>query len=811
MSRESKRRAKVQERESRKRAEKTRRHLADQCSQWMFDAEDAWFAKDYPSARRCFQRILHVRPTHQAANERMAELFFIDGLQADGLLHFDRLVGPPEFPFIDFLAAAACLITDRFDDGAELAKRFLQRTNDDGQMDAPRARARLIQAECRRLTKATRHLARQADRLAREDRSATAQNRRRDRLAPSIPAVSPEPVLVAADPALSGRAIPPSPVAVPAAMPEPRPLSPNLDLPPFPSLDVADIREEFTFDQSGFPDTWVHGDVAPAADVALRLRYTELRLQKGFDELLSLGAINNVEHFGYQLDTVRRVLRDFRGRVLLADEVGLGKTIEACLTLKEYWIRGLVRKALILTPASLVGQWVDELTERFALTPVAADAQLVRRDEHLWTREPLVVASLPLARQAGLRDRLSRIEYDLVIVDEAHALKNRASAGWQLVNDLKKRFLLLLSATPVGNNLTELYNLIQLLRPGLLQSEAQFRRAYGRIEALSEAGRRDRLRELLREVMVRNTRAHIDLKLPKRIAATHIVRPAPEEAHVLGTLAAAIRDRYHTATAADRWRMTILQMQAGSGPAALRAGLRDHTGQTEGGPFAAVAEALERIRGARSAKVEALLDLARRSPEKKIVFTRFRATLDELEAALAAAGRRVSVFHGGLSSVDKQRAIDAFQDDAEILLSTEIGGEGRNLQFCRTVINYDLPWNPATIEQRVGRVHRIGQTRDVYIFNLCLAGSVEERILSILHDKINMFELVAGEVEMILGHLGDEEDFASLVMDAWSRSGSDDDARETFERLSARMLDAKSAYQNASDLDRALFSEDYET
>ena len=332
--------------------------------------------------------------------------------------------------------------------------------------------------------------------------------------------------------------------------------------------------------------------------MALRLRYAELRLQKGFDELLSLGVISNVEHFGYQLDTVRRVLRDFRGRVLLADEVGLGKTIEACLTLKEYWMRGLVRKALILTPASLVGQWVDELTERFALTPVAADAQLVRRDEEFWTREPLVVASLPLARQAAHRDRLSRIEYDLVIVDEAHVLKNRTSAGWQLVNDLKKRFLLLLSATPVGNNLAELYNLIQLLRPGLLQGEAQFRREYGQIEALSQAGRRDRLRELLREVMVRNTRAHIDLKLPKRIAATHIVRPAAEEANVLDALAAVIRDRYNTATAADRWRMTTLQMQAGSGPAALRFGLRDHAGQPDTDPFAAVAAALDRIGGA---------------------------------------------------------------------------------------------------------------------------------------------------------------------------------------------------------------------
>ncbi len=277
-------------------------------------------------------------------------------LQAEGLRHFDRLVERPEFPIIDFRAAAACLITERFDQGAELAQRFLQRTEDDGRMDDPHAKARLIHAECRRLTKAKRHLPRRADLLTRGDRHAAVHNPRQDRPRPPIPAVSRDPVSAAAHPALGRRARPPSPLAAPAATAEPLPAPPVLDLPPFPSLDVADICVEFTFDQSGSPDVWAHGDVAPAADVALRLRYGELRLQKGFDELLSLGAINDVEHFGYQLDTVRRVLRDFRGRVLLADEVGLGKTIEACLTLKESWMRGLARKALILTPVSLVGQ-----------------------------------------------------------------------------------------------------------------------------------------------------------------------------------------------------------------------------------------------------------------------------------------------------------------------------------------------------------------------------------------------------------------------------------------------------------------------
>jgi hypothetical protein len=115
----------------------------------MHDAEDAWFAKDFPRARRCFQGILHVRPTHQAANERMAALFFIDVLQAEELQHFDCLVEPPEFPIIDFAPQQRRLIIERFDHGAELAKRFLQRTEDDGQIDYPRAKARLIHAECR--------------------------------------------------------------------------------------------------------------------------------------------------------------------------------------------------------------------------------------------------------------------------------------------------------------------------------------------------------------------------------------------------------------------------------------------------------------------------------------------------------------------------------------------------------------------------------------------------------------------------------------------------------------------------------------
>jgi SNF2 family DNA or RNA helicase len=192
-------------------------------------------------------------------------------------------------------------------------------------------------------------------------------------------------------------------------------------------------------------------------------------------------------------------------------------------------------------------------------------------DDEIWRRAPLLVASLPLLRQRAYRACLTAIEYDLVIVDEAHVLKNRASAAWQLVNELKKRFLFLLSATPVGNNLSELYNLILLLKPGLLKTEAQFRRDFGNLDALRQPERRERLRVLLREVLIRNTRAHIDVRLPRRLAATEVVPPTVEEVELQEQLSSCIRARYASGAMTDRWRLMMLQMQAGSSPAALRA------------------------------------------------------------------------------------------------------------------------------------------------------------------------------------------------------------------------------------------------
>ncbi len=163
-----------------------------------------------------------------------------------------------------------------------------------------------------------------------------------------------------------------------------------------------------------------------------------------------------------------------------------------------------------------------------------------------------------------------------------------------------------------------------------------------------------------------------------------------------------------------------------------------------------------------------MLDLLRRNPdEKKLIFVHYRDTLDHLADLLTREGLAFARFDGSLSGLDKDAAVARFRDEVPVLLCTESGGEGRNIQFCNTLINFDVPWNPMAIEQRIGRIDRIGQQREVFVFNLVTRGTLEERILHLLDDKISMFELVVGEVGAILGNLEEDRDFADLMLDAW--------------------------------------------
>ncbi|HWE05893.1 MAG TPA: helicase-related protein, partial [Rhizomicrobium sp.] len=167
-------------------------------------------------------------------------------------------------------------------------------------------------------------------------------------------------------------------------------------------------------------------------------------------------------------------------------------------------------------------------------------------------------------------------------------------------------------------------------------------------------------------------------------------------------------------------------------------------------------------------------------------------------------------FDGSLGGADKDAAIADFRDCVPVLLSTESGGEGRNIQFCNTLINFDVPWNPMAIEQRIGRIDRIGQAREVFVFNLVSRGTLEEQVLALLDEKISMFELVVGEAGAILGSIEEEKDFSELVLDAWLET-TEDARAGAFDDIGRRLVEARGQHESAKALDEALFGEDFET
>src|SRR6202007_2725512 len=228
-----------------------------------------------------------------------------------------------------------------------------------------------------------------------------------------------------------------------------------------------------------------------------------------------------IDHLEYQIRTALRVTGSLRGRALLSDEVGLGKTIEAGLVLKEYVTRGLVRRFLILTVPSLVDQWAEELETKFSLRCVTTNDPEFRVDpERFWTKENALIASVHTFKQENHLALAVRQPWDMVIVDEAHYLRNRSSKAWQAVNALPRQFILLLTATPVQNSLEDLYNLVTLLRPGHLPSPKAFRQRFINRDRHYEPHEPEQLRSLLGQVMIRNTRANAGIQMPSRRAET---------------------------------------------------------------------------------------------------------------------------------------------------------------------------------------------------------------------------------------------------------------------------------------------------
>ena len=582
----------------------------------------------------------------------------------------------------------------------------------------------------------------------------------------------------------------------------PKPPESAVKPPSIADLPRLEIALDLAFELADPDAIQLSGAMPDPAWFRLRGELTQLGLVEGFDELLCLPTLQGVEAHWYQIETVRKVLKQYRGRVLLADEVGLGKTVEAGMVLKEYMLRGMAERVLILAPAPLVGQWRDEMATKFGIDCATTHDALLRSDPAAFWDQPRVIASIAVARRREHADLLAQHAYDVVVVDEAHHLRDQASASYRLVNALQKRFLLLLSATPVQNSLLELYNLLTLLQPGIFRTQKEFRTAYMTPGKPREPANHDRLRGLMRGVMVRNTRALAALRLPRRHAATIRAIPDAAEATCYEELTALVR----AAATGGQARLVVqhLLSAAGSSPAAAAAAVARFVERYPKVPgWAAL---LARYQAASAgAKQTALLKLLAQNPaEKKIVFVHHRDSMAHLAEMLRKQGMVPLLFDGSMSGPEKDAAVAAFQDAGKILLCSESGGEGRNLQFCNTLVNFDIPWNPMAIEQRIGRIDRIGQTREVFVFNLVTAGTIEDAMLRILDEKINMFELVVGEVGAILGEIDDQQDFSSLVLDAWLQS-TEAGRAAAFTTLESQLLAARRQYEDTKQLDEAIF------
>ena len=554
-------------------------------------------------------------------------------------------------------------------------------------------------------------------------------------------------------------------------------------------------------------EQWQANRPASATTFDLRMNAERWSGWAGTDRLISLESLRGVERFPHQIRACLKVMRDLNGRAILADEVGLGKTIEAGIVLKEYLLRGAVRTILILVPASLCEQWAAELWEKFEL-----DFVVSRGPAGQWGRHPLVISSLETARHERHRRRVRGANYDLVVVDEAHRLRNHLTLGWKFLNELNPRYLLLLTATPVHNDMRELYNLATLVRPGTVGTFAQFRRDFLSGHDHRSLRNTPRLRALLESVMIRTRRSDTNLTFAPRRVETLWVSQSPAERRLYQQVSEFVVDSVRADIGQPGrphyFTLVVLQKEMGSSWAAACSTLHKLARHPDG----LDPKRLKALEGraaelsASPSKVKTLMRaIASMKGQKCIVFTQFRLTQDTIVQALRDEGITPAIFHGELGWREKEEALDQFRTTLQVLVSTEAGGEGRNLQFSSVVVNYDLPWNPMRLEQRIGRVHRLGQQHPVRVINLAARGTIEAHVLEILDRKIKMFELVVGEMEEILGTWQPHGSFEDEVFKRWTETANPRARRRRFEELAQHLVVARKIYQKQKDQQDWLF------
>lgn len=532
------------------------------------------------------------------------------------------------------------------------------------------------------------------------------------------------------------------------------------------------------------------------------------------DDILSQKHWNGrVEPFEHQIKNLITFCR--RAPVaLIADDVGLGKTVSAGLILNELQTRRRVRRALIVCPKVMLGQWKEELEAKFGMSDVAiADTSnlkplLVRPHPVVVTNYEAVLRHIDEIRQAG---------FDMLVLDEAHRIRNLfgtrpppqlATAIHDALQQRTFRYVLMLSATPIQNRLWDIYSLVQCLsvakgHKNPLGEPAAFVSRYiadGRTTARQlNPGRRDEFRRKLQDYMVRTSRGTAGLSFPKRVLKSVACHPTPEEAQ-LNQLVGALMQPLNALA-----RVSVAEALLSS-PRALLAQLRNMAGKRTISQTALAGLVGPIEESGLGCKLDRVLKLCRelRSENpggwRMLVFTGRKETLAMIEEALANEGIPAGVIQGG-SHVQNQRAIKGFWQDppaCNVIVSTDSGAVGLNLQVANVIVNYDLPWNPMVLEQRIGRVQRLGSKfQHVIVWNLSVAGSIEDLIVSRLLEKLHAVAETLGDIESVLeaSSWGDNEGFEQELRTLVTQALMGVDVREAMERAKQSIERARAIYE----------------
>jgi len=505
----------------------------------------------------------------------------------------------------------------------------------------------------------------------------------------------------------------------------------------------------------------------------------------------SLKNNKNVSVFDHQILAAKKMINEFGCTGLLADEVGLGKTIEAGIIIKELLVTGTINNVLILVPPSLVSQWEAELSDKFSLDFIKQidDNRFINCAVH-----DFLIMSHSSAIQPKNEILLNQKTWDLVIVDEAHSMKNAETIKHKMVKNLMKKRLVLLSATPIQNNLKELYNMIDLLHPSLLGTWKEFKRKFVQDNNIREINPIHRLilQDIISDLIIRNTRKEVSkyIDFTERIPNNYILAPKTNEKLLYDSVTEKLRELYLSGSCGEMIVMSYQKFISSSTAATKQA-----INTMKKSNLISSDEYDEFINHANNieidSKMEHILKIIQKDKSKFLIFCEFYATQDYIAKVLEDHGFSTTLFNGKMTSEEKISSVNSFKQDVQILISTGAGGEGQNFQFCHNIVNYDLPWNPMKVEQRIGRVHRIGQKHDVNIHTYAIDGTIEGYILELLYVKIELFTLAIGDMDVMFEGIS-SDDITKNFFDDYMKSQNESDFKNKFTVLGEQWKTNKS-------------------